>query len=270
MPMTYVERLENVTVLGAAGKMGSGIVLLTALEMADLSLEPGNRIAKLRSPRRRRLAPRPWRDLLKYLRDQVLRSAEKKAVWLRKRLRQTRADLVENEEIIDQYVEDVLAIVRPTTRDRGRRSTPPWSSKRSTKTRTSRSSSSPGSTAGTRGSAWFFTNTSSIPISEIERPGRSSDGRLIGFHFYNPPAVQKLVEIIPARIHPSRAGGVRRAIRQEAAEDRRPFQRRRRVHRQRPLHEGRPVRHLRGRTAGRGVRLRQRRSTWSTRSARIS
>ena len=40
--MTYAERLENVTVLGAAGKMGSGIVLLAAMEMADLSLEPGN------------------------------------------------------------------------------------------------------------------------------------------------------------------------------------------------------------------------------------
>ena len=28
--MNYTERLENVAVLGAAGKMGSGILLLTA------------------------------------------------------------------------------------------------------------------------------------------------------------------------------------------------------------------------------------------------
>ena len=41
--MNYAERLENGSaVLGAAGKMGSGIVLLTALEMADLSLDPAN------------------------------------------------------------------------------------------------------------------------------------------------------------------------------------------------------------------------------------
>ena len=32
--MNYAERLEQVSVLGAAGKMGSGIVLLAALEMA--------------------------------------------------------------------------------------------------------------------------------------------------------------------------------------------------------------------------------------------
>ncbi|MGZ5499078.1 MAG: hypothetical protein ACXWHI_10185, partial [Candidatus Aminicenantales bacterium] len=41
--MSYVDRLENVAVLGAAGKMGSGIVLLTALEMADLALDPAHR-----------------------------------------------------------------------------------------------------------------------------------------------------------------------------------------------------------------------------------
>jgi 3-hydroxyacyl-CoA dehydrogenase len=40
--MNYNERLQNVSVLGAAGKMGSGILLLTAVEMADLSLQPEN------------------------------------------------------------------------------------------------------------------------------------------------------------------------------------------------------------------------------------
>ena len=40
--MTYDERLQKVSVLGAAGKMGSGILLLTAVEMADLSLKPEN------------------------------------------------------------------------------------------------------------------------------------------------------------------------------------------------------------------------------------
>jgi 3-hydroxyacyl-CoA dehydrogenase len=39
--MTYEERLQNVTVLGAAGKMGSGILVLTAVEMADLMLKSG-------------------------------------------------------------------------------------------------------------------------------------------------------------------------------------------------------------------------------------
>ena len=41
--MSYEERLSNVAVLGAAGKMGSGILLLTAVEMADLKLSPENK-----------------------------------------------------------------------------------------------------------------------------------------------------------------------------------------------------------------------------------
>ncbi|MFC2135725.1 hypothetical protein ACFLTH_14005, partial [Bacteroidota bacterium] len=41
--MIYEEKLENVAVLGAAGKMGSGILLLTAVEMADLKLKPENK-----------------------------------------------------------------------------------------------------------------------------------------------------------------------------------------------------------------------------------
>ena len=41
--MNYDERLSNVSILGAAGKMGSGILLLTAIEMADLSLKAENR-----------------------------------------------------------------------------------------------------------------------------------------------------------------------------------------------------------------------------------
>ena len=41
--MNYIDRLENVSVLGAAGKMGSGILLLTAVEMAEISMNPENK-----------------------------------------------------------------------------------------------------------------------------------------------------------------------------------------------------------------------------------
>ncbi len=41
--MDYNEKMENVSILGAAGKMGSGIVLLTIVEMADLSLKAENK-----------------------------------------------------------------------------------------------------------------------------------------------------------------------------------------------------------------------------------
>lgn len=45
--------------------------------------------------------------------------------------------------------------------------------------------------------AYYLTNTSSIPIDYLAQEAGISP-RLIGFHFYNPPPLQKLVEIIPA------------------------------------------------------------------------
>ena len=43
--------------------------------------------------------------------------------------------------------------------------------------------------------AYYLTNTSSIPIGVINE-GVPLNGRIIGYHFYNPPAVQKLLELI--------------------------------------------------------------------------
>ena len=107
--MTYEERLQNVTVLGAAGKMGSGILLLTALEMADLSLKPENK-GNTYVLNAMDLSNEGLAGLMQYLRSQVLKIAEKKSVALRK-MYQDRQDLIENSEIIDQYIVDVLTIV---------------------------------------------------------------------------------------------------------------------------------------------------------------
>ena len=82
--MDYSERLEKVAVLGAAGKMGSGIVLLVAMEMADLGLRPENRSRTLRPPRGGRVSRGARRASMKYLREQVLKAAEKQIVALRK------------------------------------------------------------------------------------------------------------------------------------------------------------------------------------------
>lgn len=193
--MNYVERLEKVAVLGAAGKMGSGIVLLTAMEMADLSLDPGNRSRDF-ALYAVDISEPGLAGLQRYLRDQVRRAAEKKAVGLRA-VYADRANLVENEEIIGRYVEDVLAVVRPTTRleaaygaclvFEATNENPDLKVKLLGQIR-----------AQNQKDAWFLTNTSSIPIHEID--GKAGlGGRLIGFHFYNPPAVQKLVEVIRAQ-----------------------------------------------------------------------
>ncbi len=190
--MTYEERLQNVSVLGAAGKMGSGILLLTAVEMADLSLLPENK-GKSFVLNAIDVSPEGLSGLMKYLRDQVRKVAEKKTVWLRK-VYADRDDLVENYEIIDEYIFDVLNVVRPVTTMSAAYSSnlifEAVSENRALKVKLLTDIDT-----NNGNSPWYFTNTSSVPIGLIEKEA-NLEGRVIGFHFYNPPAVQRLVELI--------------------------------------------------------------------------
>lgn len=190
--MTYEERLQNVTVLGAAGKMGSGILLLTAVEMADLSLKPENK-EKTFVLNAMDVSHAGLAGLMRYLKVQVLKVAEKKIGQLRK-VYEHRADLIENGEIIEQYVFDVMNVVRPVTAiEAAYESTLIFEAiienqPLKVKILSQIDQHNPHK-------PWVFTNTSSIPIKELDEQVKL-DGRVLGFHFYNPPAVQKLVELI--------------------------------------------------------------------------
>ncbi len=190
--MTYEERLQNVSVLGAAGKMGSGILLLTAVEMADLSLKPENK-GKAFVLNAIDIDPAGLAGLMKYMRAQVRKVAEKKTVWLRQAYAD-RDDLVENYDIIDEYVFDVLNVVRPgTAMEVAYQSNLIFeavSENRALKVKLLSQIDK-----NNNNKPWYFTNTSSVPIHLIESEA-GLEGRVIGFHFYNPPAVQKLVELI--------------------------------------------------------------------------
>jgi len=192
--MSYADRLSDVAVLGAAGKMGSGIVLLTAMEMADARLasdgEPSGMVLHAVDVSEEALS-----GLHRYLRVQVLKAAEKKAVALRKAYA-GRADLVENEEVIRQYVEDVVGLVHPTSRlESAYGSRLVFEAVNEDPDLKVRLLSQVAANAS--GDFWVLTNTSSIPIHELDERVKLG-GRIIGFHFYNPPAVQKLVELIRA------------------------------------------------------------------------
>jgi 3-hydroxyacyl-CoA dehydrogenase len=193
--MDYSDRLEHVAVLGAAGKMGSGIVLLSAMEMADLGLRPENR-SRTFVLDAVDVSHQALSGLVKYLREQVRKAAEKKIVGLRAKYAD-RADLVENRDIVEQYVTDVLTIVRPTTRleaaSEARVIFDAVPEDLDLKLRLLKKTASKKRTR-----PWVFTNTSSIPIEEIDAKA-GLGGRIMGVHFYNPPAVQKLVELIRAK-----------------------------------------------------------------------
>jgi 3-hydroxyacyl-CoA dehydrogenase len=190
--MNYTERLQNVTVLGAAGKMGSGILLLTAIEMADLSLKPENK-DKLFVLYAMDISQKGLAGLMKYIQGQVVKAAEKKAVALRQ-IYANRKDLIENSEIIDQYVKDVMNIIRPvTTIESAYESTIVFEAASENPDLKIKMFSQ--INQNNQNKPWFFTNTSSIPIGFLDKEAKL-EGRVLGVHFYNPPAVQKLVEVI--------------------------------------------------------------------------
>lgn len=190
--MKYDDKLQNVSVLGAAGKMGSGILLLTAIEMTDLSLKPENK-GKLFVLNAVDISQEMLAGLMKYIKAQTLKIAEKKMVWLRQAYAD-RKDLIENGEIINEYISDVASIIRPTTNiEAAYQSTLVFEAasenpelKKKLFTQIDQNSLY---------KPWFFTNTSSIPIKLLNNEANLG-GRILGFHFYNPPAVQKLVELI--------------------------------------------------------------------------
>ncbi len=197
--MNYDEKIQNVSVLGAAGKMGSGILLLTAVEMADLSLKPENK-GKTYCLNAIDVSPEGLAGLMRYLKDQVNKIAEKKVVALRKAY-QDRADLIENEEVIREYVFDVMNIVRPVTAIESAYNShlvfeaiiENLDLKKKLLSQINENNPN---------KPWFFSNTSSIPIYTLDEAAKL-DGRILGFHFYNPPAVQRLVELITTKKNPA-------------------------------------------------------------------
>jgi len=197
--MEYIPRIQKVSVLGAAGKMGSGILLLTAIEMADQMLKPENQ-GKTFVLNAIDTSDEGLTGLLKYVRSQVIKAAEKKVVALR-RVYAYKPELIENSDIIDAYVQDVMSIIRTTTRIEAAYDSAlvfeAVSENQALKEKLFRMINENSSLK-----PWFFTNTSSVPIGGLNK-NANLEGRILGFHFYNPPAVQKLVELITLAENPA-------------------------------------------------------------------
>jgi 3-hydroxyacyl-CoA dehydrogenase len=191
--MTLDERLEAVAVIGAAGKMGSGIVLLLAQEMAKLKLQNPDRGYHLYAVD---VSEKALDGLTEYLRSQATKAAEKGCVLLRE-LYRDRADLVENYDIIGQFTQDVLSVLRPTT-DLSLTKNAHMVFEAIVEDETVKIDILKTLNKLCSPETFYFTNTSSIPIGLLDE-GVGLDGRIIGYHFYNPPAVQKLAELIQAK-----------------------------------------------------------------------
>jgi 3-hydroxyacyl-CoA dehydrogenase len=191
--MELDQALTNVAVLGAAGKMGSGIALLLLQEMALLELQKSG---KLNSGAYRLnlidVNASSFPRLRSYLHDQLVKQAEKNINQLRKLFEQDKA-LVSNEEVIEAYVENALGMIFFSTEVEAAKKAhlifEAIIEDADIKADVFQK------IAGGVNQGFFLTNTSSIPI-EILNEKAKLNNRIIGFHFYNPPAIQKLLEII--------------------------------------------------------------------------
>ncbi|MCG8410904.1 MAG: 3-hydroxyacyl-CoA dehydrogenase family protein, partial [Bacteroidales bacterium] len=188
--MNYADKLRNVTIIGAAGKMGSGIVLLTALELAKLSLTDENR-DKSFVLNALDLNEDSLKGLMGYLNTQVSKLAEKKF----DSIKGFYPNISDEKKIQEQYVKDVLSIVN-TTSNMGVAKDSTLIFEAAVENPELKIKIFNQMEEINTNKPVYFTNTSSIPIHLLNNES-NLEGRVVGVHFYNPPAVQRLVELIP-------------------------------------------------------------------------
>lgn len=187
--------LKDVSVIGAAGKMGRGISLIVLQVMAQSKLiMPEERFTlNLVDSDRKAL------DALRlFLRDHLRKFAEKKINLLRK-LVASNPELVSNEKIIASFVEQGMDCAWFSTEPKGAEIV------------------FEAIVEDVEAKAMLYqqlqaelllTNTSSIPIHVLQSEGRVK-GPMAGFHFYNPPHIQSLIELaFPDKVQP----GVRERV----------------------------------------------------------
>lgn len=189
--MNLDSRLQNVTVLGAGGKMGSGISLLLAQEMTlqQLKNKADKFVLNLID-----VNPEALAGLQSYLQKQAKKYAVKRFDDLQQFFSGQNGD-----EVASSFAGKMAEIINPTTDMKAAANSmmifeaiiENVDLKASVLSQLKEICSE---------QSYFFSNTSSIPIKLLaEKAG--IEGRIIGFHFYNPPAVQKLVElIVPQKI----------------------------------------------------------------------
>ncbi|MCP4520161.1 MAG: 3-hydroxyacyl-CoA dehydrogenase family protein [Cytophagales bacterium] len=191
---TIHQVLRNVSILGAGGKMGKGIALVVLQEMARIesehyaTLNTGNFRLTFIDTRSESLF-----ELKNYLHEQLTKYAEKNIIAIREYFA-SRQDLVENGDIINYFVLNAINLCNFSTNLRDTSESllifEAIFENIDLKEKVYKEI-----LTYNHHQPLFFTNTSSIPIQAIcDRT--NLHGKVVGFHFYNPPAIQKLVELI--------------------------------------------------------------------------
>ncbi|MDR3294542.1 MAG: 3-hydroxyacyl-CoA dehydrogenase family protein [Clostridiales Family XIII bacterium] len=154
--------IKNVTVLGA-GLMGVGLAQVFA-KCGDINV----------TVRSRKVHDDPYAPIIKnldiLLDNDALTEAEKNAVLRRISFTDDMAEAVKNADFIIESLPEVMEIKQDTFRDLE---------------------------ALTRDDTIYATNTSVMSVTEIAQKCRKKD-RVVGTHFWNPPFLIPLVEVVQA------------------------------------------------------------------------
>jgi len=193
--MEFDKRLENVAVIGAAGKMGSGIAALIGQEMAKLKLKPENK-DKIFRLNLIDVSESALDGLRRYLRTISTKASEKSIVMLRD-VYKDRADLIENWQVINEFTNEILSVMQfGTSINMAKDAKIVFEAiveDKEIKIKVYRELNELCSDE-----TFYLTNTSSIPITILDEQA-GLGGRIMGYHFYNPPVVQRLVEVITGK-----------------------------------------------------------------------
>lgn len=187
---------SNMAILGAAGKMGRGIAFLALQEAAQALAKTGQTFRLVCFD----ISYEYLDDLKKYLRAQLVKFAERHMIDLRKWYAQD-PQLVDNSEMVAAFVAAALDRVIFTTALQEMKGT-----RLLFEAVLENVASKVELLRACRPlldeQALILTNTSSIPIHVLDEKAELQ-GRITGFHFYNPPPVQRLLELIqPAHVQP--------------------------------------------------------------------
>lgn len=172
-------------VVGACGKMGRGIALL-ALELLNDQKEPFSLLLVDQNEEE-------FPSLRRYLRNEIERLGEKKINFLREKYASNPA-LISNKEVIEEYVSSSMNSIYFSTLVQSCAKSQIIFEAIVEDLEAKIALFKELDQVCTK-ETLYFSNTSSIPLRKMNELS-SLQGRLIGLHFYNPPPIQKLVEII--------------------------------------------------------------------------
>lgn len=173
--------MQSIAVLGALGKMGRGIAALLLEYYAFTKEDFELHLIDVNSQART--------EVRQYLFDLLKRAAEKRIVELRNKY-SDREDLTSNSEIIEAFLFENLGRIffHKSVKEADNATIVFEAALEEVDFKVELFKQ-------LNPKAMIYTNTSSIPIHILNEKAQLK-GRIIGFHFYNPPPLQPLMEII--------------------------------------------------------------------------